>query len=43
MHKLLESVVEEGVFVPGPKEGTSNTYRANPAYPGIQTVFNRTI
>ena len=42
MHKLLESLVEESIFVPGPKEGTSNTYRANPAYPGIQTVFNRT-
>ena len=43
IHKLLEAFVDEGILLPGPREGTSNTYRVNPAYPGIQDVFNRKI
>ena len=36
--KALEAMVNVGLYVPGPKEGTANTYRVNPAFPGIQNV-----
>lgn len=39
--KAIQSLVEEGIWLLGPKEGPANTYRGNPAYEGMQDAHNR--
>jgi hypothetical protein len=39
--EVLKAMVNEHILERGPKEGTAHTYRVNPAYPGIQGVYNR--
>jgi DNA-binding MarR family transcriptional regulator len=39
--KILDSLCDEGLLERGESEGTANTYKVNPAYPGVQTLLNR--
>ena len=41
--KLLNDLVEEGVFIEEPPEGKARQFRVNPAYDGVQDHYNRTL
>lgn len=41
--KLLDEMVKEGVFIEHPKDGTARQFTVNPAYPGVQDHYNRTL
>ena len=39
--RAIDELVAAGVYLEGEKVGTARVFKINPAYPGVQFLFNR--